>query len=124
MLDADTLGGEPMSTDLLQPDAIGPRYVPGLRDGVTVVPVADEAVLYEEDTGRLHQLDAIATVIVGLFDGHATIEQTVTELAEAFGADRDVVERDVLALVQDLGRKGLFDDVAGEVVEEDHDDGC
>lgn len=113
-----------MSTDLLQPDAIGPRYVPGLRDGVTVVPVADEAVLYEEDTGRLHQLDAIATVIVGLFDGHATIEQTVTELAEAFGADRDVVERDVLALVQDLGRKGLFDDVAGEVVEEDHDDGC
>ena len=113
-----------MSADLLQPDAIDPSYVPALREGVVVVPVKDEAVLYEEDTGRLHQLDPIATVVVGLFDGQSSIEQTVSDLAEAFGADRGVVEHDVLTLVRDLGRKGLFADVEGHIPVETPDDGC
>ena len=113
-----------MSTDLLDPNAIDPSFVPGLREPVVVVPVKDEAVLYEEDTGRLHQLDPIATIGVGLFDGQNTLEQTVTELAEAFGADREVVEHDVLSLARDLGRRGLFDGVEGEMPGEEPDDGC
>ena len=113
-----------MSTELLDPDAIGPAFVPGLRDQVVVVPVKDEAVLYEEDTGRLHQLDPIATIVVGLFDGQSSLDQTVTELAAAFGADREVVQNDVLALARDLGRKGLFDGVEGQMPVEEPDDGC
>ena len=101
-------------------DAITTTFVPRLRDHVASVPVQHEAVLYEEDTGTLHQLDAIATVVCGSFDGEVSVARIVDDLAEQFGADREVVEVDVLAMVRHLAGLGLLDGVGPRAaVEED-----
>jgi hypothetical protein len=110
------------------PDELDERFVPRLRDGVVAVPVAEEAVLYEEDTGDLHRLDEVATIVVGRFDGSTSVGRAVDELVAAFGAPREVVGVDVLALVRELGQKGLLDGVQRTVQADEAvdaaDEGC
>jgi hypothetical protein len=116
-----------MSTQTLLPAEIGVTFVPRLRDMVVAVPVKNESVLYEEDTGAVHQLDPIATLVCGMFDGERSIERVVGELTAAFGADRSVIETDVLGLTRDLGRRGLLMDVRGDARYAELDDvdhGC
>jgi len=103
-----------LSSEPLAPSDISVDFVPRFREQVVAVPVQDEAVLYEEDTGALHQLDQIATIVCNLFDGHHAIEQITDDLVAAFGADRSVIQEDVLALARDLGQKGLLFDVQPE----------
>ena len=103
-----------MNTRLLEPAAIDAGFVPRFRTEVVAIPVEDEAVLYEEDTGRLHQLDPIATIVSGCFDGEASIATTVGELVAAFGADAAVIEVDVLDLARRFGRLGLLEGVRGD----------
>lgn len=117
-------GETAMATQLLEPESIDTAYVPRFRDDVVTVPVKDEAVLYEEETGRLHQLDPIATIVCSLFDARTPLAGVIDELVDAFQADRAVIESDVLRLTRDLGRSGLFQDVRGEQREEEAEDGC
>ena len=84
------------------------QFVPCFRAEVIAVPIEEEAVLYEEDTGGLHRLDPVAVTVCALFDGQRPLEVVVDELVTAFGAPKRVVEADVLALVRDLADKGLF----------------
>ena len=65
---------------------LDPSFVPRFRAGVAFVPVKDEALLYIEDTGELHQIDAIGAIICRVFDGHTSIEVAATELADGFDA--------------------------------------
>jgi hypothetical protein len=81
---------------------------PNLRDGVVMVPVGDESVLYDEDTGSMHQLDRIASLVCSLFDGEGTIDDLAGILAEGFETEFTIVRDDILHLVQDLGRLGLL----------------
>ena len=104
-----------MSTRLLEPTAIDVGFVPRFRTDVVAIPVEDGAVLYEEDTGRLHQLDPIATVVCGCFDGEASLAATVAALAEVFGTDPEIVQTDVLDLARRIGRLGLLEGVQGEL---------
>lgn len=57
---------------------------------------------------RLLVLDAIATEIVQRCTGDATVSAIVDELAAKFAAPRDVIVRDVSALLQDLADKGIM----------------
>ena len=113
-----------MTTELREPESIDRAYVPWFRDDVVTVPVKDEAVLYEESTGRLHQLDPIGTIVCSLFDSRTSLAGVISQLVDAFQADRDVIESDVVRLAQDLGRLGLFQDVQGEQDEPEGDGGC
>ena len=97
-----------------RPDTIDVDFVPRFREGVTAIPVQDEAILHEEATGSLHQLDQIAAMVCSLFDGRTSIEGVVSELATAFRADPEVVRPDVLALTRDLGTKGLLEGIQGD----------
>ena len=107
-------------------------FVPCFRDPVDGVPVADEAVLYESDTGDLHRLDHIAAIVCSRFDGVLTVREIVDDLSAEFGAPREVIEADVLALVGNLGSKGLLvgveaDDEASSIADKPShpvDDGC
>jgi hypothetical protein len=69
-------------------------------------------VLYSEHDGSLHLLDPVATAVWNVLDGEATLGQLAGELAEAFEAEPDVVERDVVELVRGLGARGLLAGVA------------
>jgi hypothetical protein len=114
-----------MTATSLSPDELDDRFVPRLREAVVAVPVAEEAVLYEEDTGDLHRLDEVAAIVCSRFDGSTSVERAVDELAAAFGAPREVVGADVLAMVRELGRKGLLDGVQRVAsADEGLDDGC
>lgn len=57
---------------------------------------------------RVLVLDPIATEIVQRCTGDATVTAIVDELAGKFAAPRDVIARDVNALLQDLADKGVM----------------
>ncbi|GGI05354.1 PqqD family protein [Egicoccus halophilus] len=89
-------------------------YVPSLGSGVIAMPVAEETLLFDEQRGMLHQLDPIGAAVCSCMDGETSIDQAVDELAAAFGAPRDQVASDVLALVEEFGRLGLLDGLEPE----------
>ena len=109
---------------LLDPVRIDTGFVPRFRADVVTIDVGDEAVLYEETTGALHQLDPIGAVVCAFFDGRTSIEDTVAELAAAYSADPATIEADVLELTRGLGRRGLLEGVQGEAPPAEPDDGC
>lgn len=109
----------------VEPDDIGPDYVPALDPRIVTIPVGDEAVLYEDDTGALHQLDRVATLVHAFFDGGTPIADIVDELAPIFSVERERIEADVTAMVRHFARAGLLRGMHGgerSVVEVD--DGC
>lgn len=56
---------------------------------------------------RLFVLDNIALEIVKRCDGEATIDRISDDLAQSFSAPKDVVLKDVIALLQDLTDKRI-----------------
>lgn len=93
---------------------LDPGFVPRFRDEVAFVPVKDEALLYVEATGELHQLDAIGAITCQVFDGTTSIAAAASQLADAFGAPRQQVEADVLAFAERLGGYGLLEGLAAD----------
>lgn len=57
---------------------------------------------------KLFVPDPIALEIIKRCDGEASVEAIVDDLAKAFNAERSVIERDVIALLQDLAGKGVI----------------
>ncbi len=51
--------------------------------------------------------DPVALEIVKRCDGKATVASIVDDLAKAFEAPREVIDKDVNALLQDLANKGM-----------------
>ena len=99
---------------LLDPDAIDLDYAPKLREHVAKVPIENEAILYEEGEGTMHQLNPTAAAVTTLFDGEVTLKTLVDDLVAVFEGDRETIEHDVLSMTRDLARKGLLEGVRGE----------
>lgn len=78
------------------------------------VEVAGETVVFDSETGSLHLLDPLATIIWTLLDGKATLGETSDQVAEIFGRPADEVFGHVRELAQRLDRAGLVRQVAGE----------
>ena len=97
-------------------DRVEPSFAPQPRSSVVAVPVADELVLFDEDSGVLVALDAKAAVLWQCLDGDVTIADLAAEVADAFEAPVATVESDLLALVRMLESHGLLDgvDVPGD----------
>ena len=57
---------------------------------------------------RIFNPDPIALEILKRCDGAASVTAIVDDLAATFQADREVIERDVTALLQDLADKGIM----------------
>ena len=84
------------------------QSVPGLPAGVKLRfdKQRDQWVILAPE--RLFVLDAIALEIVKRCDGQASVGAIVDELAETFSAPRDVILKDVGALLQDLADKRIL----------------
>ncbi len=54
---------------------------------------------------RALMLDAISTAILGELDGARSIDEIATDLAKRYEAPKDVIEKDVIALLDDLVTK-------------------
>src|SRR6478609_1294839 len=108
----------------IEADTIDGSFVPAKRPEVASIHLDDESVLMPGgDGGGAHWLDATATVVVDLFDGHASIDAIAAEIAEVVPVDPATVREDVLALARTLGRRGVLRGVATESPFDDLDVG-
>lgn len=89
--------------------AIDENTVPRPRRGVVMVPVADEAVLFDERTGDVHALDSLATLMWQCFDGAATIGEIAVDVADVFSVTERAALNDLEQLTVDLAARDLLD---------------
>jgi PqqD family protein of HPr-rel-A system len=78
------------------------------RDGLVVLELDGEAVVYDEDTGDLHHLNPTATSIFAMCDGRASVRELSAEVAELYGIPVEDVEPQVRRLVRTLTHAGLL----------------
>ena len=108
-----------MSTASIHPDRINGTFAPTVGAWVTAVELDGESVLYDETSGVLHLLDAVATVVWARLDGTATLDELAADLSGAFATDPARVRRDLVAFVRQLGRQHLLEGVAPPPVDDD-----
>lgn len=89
-------------------------FTPRARPDVTAVVLDGEAVVLAEGAATAHYLDRLATLVWSTFDGEATLDELAEDFAEVFGAELDVVRRDIVNLTQSVGRAGLLEGIAYE----------
>ncbi len=85
-----------------------PATRPTVREGLTVVELDGEAVIYDEQTSDLHHLNPTATIVFGLCDGSATITDISTDISEAFGVPAAEVEGQVRTLIRQFRKAKLL----------------
>ncbi|MGH2692693.1 MAG: HPr-rel-A system PqqD family peptide chaperone [Actinomycetota bacterium] len=81
---------------------------PRLRDGLTVAHLDGEAVIYDDDTGRIHHLNPSATAILVLCDGRSTPEDIASDVADIFDVQAETVLPELLRLLEQLRELGLL----------------
>jgi len=86
-----------------------PAVKPRVREGLTVVELDGEAVIYDEDGGDLHHLNPTATIVFGLCDGTSTMRQMSLDISEAFGVPAGEVEQQVRTLIRRFRKAKLLE---------------
>jgi hypothetical protein len=104
--------------DTVAAGAIDEQFVPRPNRTVSSVALDGELVLAAARPGLsgydAHWLDRIASVVWSSFDSVTPLASIIDDCTDVFGADRDAVRDDVLALARTLGRAGLLDGVTYE----------
>jgi hypothetical protein len=88
--------------------AIAPTSRPRFREQVALVPVGEDAVLYDEGSGEMYRLDRVAAKVCRLIDGRTSIEGAVDRLVRTFDAPCETIEADVVSMVRALCGMGLL----------------
>ncbi len=86
-----------------------PAVKPKIREGLTVVELDGEAVIFDERTSDLHHLNPTATIVFGLCDGSATIADISKDISQAFGMPAEEVEGQVRTLIRQFRKAKLLD---------------
>jgi PqqD family protein of HPr-rel-A system len=86
-----------------------PRVKPTVRQGLTVVELDGEAVVYDEETQDLHHLNPTATIVFGLCDGTATIAEMAGDISTAFGVPVEEVEPQIRTVLRRFRRANLLE---------------
>lgn len=95
----------------MRSDEIDATFRPSPRASITAEEVDGVVVLYDEEYGACHELNAVATAIWTRLDGATTVAQLIDDLAAVYREDRLTIERDVLALMRHLGELRVLDGV-------------
>ena len=85
-----------------------PVVKPRVRDGLTIVELDGEAVIYDEESSDLHHLNPTATIVFGMCDAATSMKQMATEISEAFGVPLEEVEPQVRSLVRQFRKASLL----------------
>lgn len=88
---------------------------PKVREDLAVVELDHEAIVYDEDGGRLHHLNPTATMIFQMCDGTATVKELSADIADVYGLDVADVERQVRALLREFRSSDLLEGKAQSV---------
>jgi hypothetical protein len=84
-------------------------FVPVRNPCVHVVELDGEAVLLDEDTNRLHVLNATGALLWACFDGQSSIGEIGADISDELGTPLDVVLEGSLTLTRTLLDQGLLD---------------
>jgi PqqD family protein of HPr-rel-A system len=100
---------------------------PRLRDDVTLVEIDREAVVYDPSSRLVHYLNPMASLVLQLCDGTATVKETIGELADAQESTPDEIAPSVQTLMRQFRRLGLVTpskgaDTLRALTEGDHDE--
>ena len=79
-----------------------------VRDGVMFNRVGDEIVLLDLDSGTYFGLDSVGSRVWDLITGNVTIGEAIDAMLEEYEVEREVLERDVLQLMNELEEKKLI----------------
>jgi len=99
-------------------DQIGPDFVAHPRREVVTVEIDGDAVVYDELRETTHLLNPTGAIVWRLLDGETRLDELSADLAEVFGVGVEEVLADVVALVHELGQRGLLEHVAAECAED------
>ena len=86
-----------------------PAAKPKAREGITMVELDGEAVLYDDEGGDLHHLNRTATLVFGLCDGTGTAKELSIDLSQVFGVPVAEVEPQVRRLIREFRKAGLLE---------------
>jgi PqqD family protein of HPr-rel-A system len=87
-------------------------FRPQKRADVLELDMGDGVVLYDGDSRLVHHMNPTASVVWQLADGHASVDQLATEIAEELSLDLGEIRHQVSSLVAELDALGLVDDNA------------
>jgi len=90
------------------PIVIGETSIPRLARGTRLQFDKQREQWIIQAPERVFVLDAIATEILQRCNGEATVSAIVDDLAGKFNAPRDIISRDVNALLQGFADKGVM----------------
>jgi Coenzyme PQQ synthesis protein D (PqqD) len=101
-------------TDRTQRDDGNPALPRARRDGVEVVAMDDEVVVYDTARNRAHALNRTSAAVWQACDGHTTIAEARLHVAQALGAE--VSEQTFWMAVDQFEQAGLMDGAAAHTL--------
>ena len=84
-------------------------FVPAIRAGVAQRRIDTEAVVWSELRGQPSYLDPIATVLMDVVDGLATIDELIEDVHDALGVDRYTARRQVTRSIDLFDSAGILE---------------
>jgi pyrroloquinoline quinone biosynthesis protein D len=96
-------------TELPQPTAVSPGARPRFPRGVRLIDSAAHGGWVLLAPERMFKADAIAYEILSRCSGQATVAEIVDDLAGKFAAPRELILKDVTALIQGLVERRLME---------------
>ena len=87
-------------------------FVPVSRRSARLIELDGHALLHDEGIRRWIVLNPTAYALWQCLDGTGTVAEIAEDMGAVFGQERESVEKQVLAMVQNLGRKGMLEGIA------------
>ena len=85
-----------------------PATKPKIRGDVTLLEIGEEAVVYDPLSRLVHYMNPMASLVLQLCDGTATVRETIADLAEAQEVDEEAIGPQVRSLVRRFRQFGVL----------------
>ncbi len=82
-----------------------------IQDDVFLQKVVNETVILAPETGNYFSLDEVGSRMIELFRQTGSVEQTVAALVQEYDAPQVDIERDLLALLEDMAQQGVVEKI-------------
>ncbi|NOY63479.1 MAG: PqqD family protein [Gammaproteobacteria bacterium] len=82
-----------------------------IQDDLLLQKVVDETVILDPESGDYFSLDEIGSRMIELFKKNGSVKQAVKAMAEEYSASEADIERDMIALLDEMVQHGIVDKV-------------
>lgn len=82
-----------------------------IHDDVFLQKVVNETVILAPESGNYFSLDEVGSRMIELFRDNGSVEETVAAMAREYRADAVEIERDLIALLDEMAQAGVLEAV-------------